>query len=202
MEYVEVIGKDTGMISAAQVMKHFSRLGSLPMQTEVTDVDGGGMLLDAGFNTVIRSMLECDARGGTTWFIGNGGSAGICSHMATDFTKNGGVRCAAFNDASLLTCFANDFGYENVFSEAIQRHAALRDVVMAISSSGESTNILRGSCTGRTVFTFSGFSRGNKLRSVGDVNFYVPAQDYGSVEITHLALLHGILDLMTGDKNG
>ena len=55
-------------------------------------------------------------------FVGNGGSAGICSHLAIDFSKNGGLRAMAFNDPSALTCLGNDLGYENVFAKQIEFH--------------------------------------------------------------------------------
>ena len=77
-------------------------------------------------------------------FIGNGASAAISSHMSTDFWKNGGIRAIAFNDSSLLTCLGNDYGYEYIFEKSIEMFAEEGDILVAISSSGESENILRG----------------------------------------------------------
>ncbi len=131
-------------------------------------------------------------------FIGNGGSASIASHMAEDFTKNGKLRSIAFNDAALLTCLANDYGYENVFKEAIKAYGDKDDILVAISSSGKSQNILNACKSakekGITVVTLSGFDIGNPLYKMGTLNFWVDANKYGIVEIAHLAILHTALD--------
>ncbi|HRH38077.1 MAG TPA: SIS domain-containing protein [Flavobacteriales bacterium] len=131
--------------------------------------------------------------------IGNGGSAGIASHQAVDYWKNGGVRAVAFNDSSLLTCIGNDLGFENLFAAPIERFADPDDVVFAISSSGSSPNILNAAAaarkTGCRLVTFSGFAPDNKLRSLGDLNFHVASHSYGLVEILHLFIIHTILDM-------
>src|SRR6185295_3206162 len=110
-------------------------------------------------------------------FVGNGGSAGICSHLAIDFSKNGGLRSLAFNDPSALTCLGNDLGYENVFAKQIDFHGRPGDLLIAISSSGRSPNILSAVAKARerecSVVTLSGFGDDNGLRRTGDVNFYV-----------------------------
>lgn len=140
--------------------------------------------------------------GGTIFFIGNGGSAGIASHMAIDFTKNGGYRALAFNDGAYLTCLGNDLGFDQVFAKPLEMHARKGDVLIAISSSGRSANILNGveaaKARGCNVITFSGFTADNPLRSRGDVNFYLASGEYGFVEVGHLALIHTILDLSMG----
>lgn len=132
-------------------------------------------------------------------FIGNGGSAAIASHSAIDFWKNGRIRAQCFNDPAQLTCLANDFGYEKVFSEAIKMFVRSGDVLFAISSSGESSNILnavaealRHDCF---IATFSGFAPENPLRNMGHVNFYVPSGEYGYVELAHQVIMHALLDL-------
>jgi D-sedoheptulose 7-phosphate isomerase len=134
--------------------------------------------------------------------IGNGGSAAIASHMAIDYSKNGGIRSLSFNDSSLLTCLGNDFGYEHVFAEAIRIHALPGDLLVAISSSGQSKNILNAVTVAKSlgcqVLTMSGFQDDNPLRTAGHMNLYVPSDQYGFVEIAHLALLHAALDLLMG----
>ena len=140
--------------------------------------------------------------GNKLMFIGNGGSAGIASHMAIDYSKNGGIRSLAFNDGAALTCIGNDLGYDNVFAKQVDLHARPGDLLVAISSSGKSMNILKAADTARergcTVYTFSGFGADNPLRTYGDLNFYVNSGEYGFVEISHLALIHSILDLEMG----
>ena len=137
-------------------------------------------------------------------FIGNGASAAIASHMSTDFWKNGGIRAIAFNDASLLTCISNDFGTPHLFEKPIEMFADEADVLFAISSSGRSENILTGVQAARSagghVITLSGFRPDNPLSSLGDLNFYVPVQEYGPVEITHHSICHCILDTIIKKK--
>jgi D-sedoheptulose 7-phosphate isomerase len=118
--------------------------------------------------------------------------------MATDYWKNGSMRAIAFNDASLLTCLSNDCGYENVFGKPVEMFADEGDILVAISSSGKSENILNGVRAARKmgayVVTLSGFKSDNPLRSMGDYNFFVPGGEYGPVEIIHLSITHCILD--------
>ena len=132
------------------------------------------------------------------FFIGNGGSAAVASHMAIDWMKNGGFATFGPGDAAQLTCLGNDLGFENIFAEPINRHGQLGDVLFAISSSGMSEDILHAVSAAKqkmmNVCTLSGFGEGNFLRGKGQVNFYVPSNSYGTVEIAHLAILHSILD--------
>lgn len=184
---------------------YFKFLGSLAKDIEVTakklEVLNGIKMEDA-FGQIffwLRLIRLSDMR--RAFFIGNGGSAAIASHAAIDFWKNGGIRAQCFNEAAQLTCLANDFGYERVFSEAIKMFVRSGDVLFAISSSGKSPNItnavqeaLRHDCF---VVTFSGFSSRNHLRTLGHINFYVPSDAYGFVELSHQIIIHAILDLYT-----
>jgi len=152
----------------------------------------------------IRMIVKQAASGGKLLFIGNGASAAISSHMATDFWKNAGIRAMAFNDASLLTCVSNDFGYKHVFEKPIEMFADSGDVLVAISSSGQSENILRAVSAARRkktkVVTLSGFSNDNPLRKSGGINFYVPAMRYGYVEVVHLSICHCLVDIIIDEK--
>jgi D-sedoheptulose 7-phosphate isomerase len=134
--------------------------------------------------------------------VGNGGSSAIASHMATDYSKNGDVRAMALNDSSMLTCLGNDLGYDRVFAKQIELYARPDDLVIAISSSGRSANILNAVKAARAakcaVVTFSGFTADNPLRRLGDINFYVASDRYGFVEIGHLTICHAILDFICG----
>ncbi|HAM59185.1 MAG TPA: phosphoheptose isomerase, partial [Candidatus Rokubacteria bacterium] len=129
----------------------------------------------------------------------------IASHQAVDYWKNGGMRAVAFNDPSLLTCVSNDFGYRHVFAKPIEMFADAGDALIAISSSGQSENILRGVEAARRarcrVITLSGFRPDNPLRRLGELNFWVPTDSYGHVEITHLAICHSVVDaIMAGRR--
>ena len=154
----------------------------------------------------IKMITEQAGSGGKLLFIGNGGSASIASHMAIDFWKNAGIRALAFNDSSLLTCISNDYGYSQVFEKPIEMFAKSGDVLIAISSSGESENILLGVKAAKVkrakVITLSGFAENNPLRKLGAVNFYVPSESYGHVEIVHLSICHCLADTIIENKNG
>jgi D-sedoheptulose 7-phosphate isomerase len=145
-----------------------------------------------------EGYVERALSGQRAFFIGNGGSAAIASHMATDFSNKGNVPSLALNDLSALTCISNDYKYENVFVKQLRWHAHAHDWLFAISSSGKSKNILWGADFalewGMEVVTLTGFSPRNKLREMGMVNFYVPSSDYGIVETAHLGILHALLE--------
>ena len=131
--------------------------------------------------------------------IGNGGSSAIASHIATDFSKNGGLRTIAFNDAPTLTCLGNDYGISEIFAKQLEFYAFPKDLVIIVSSSGKSPNIVRAAeqafTMGLDLVTLSGMNPDNVLRRKGMLNFFVPAKDYGLVEIAHLALLHSIVSV-------
>lgn len=164
-----------------------------------TDGAGGCLTREAAYDATLARALETTVRGGHIFFIGNGGSAGIASHMANDFSKNGGMPALCFNDGAALTCLGNDFGFEHVFAKQLEFHARHGDLLVAISSSGNSLNILLAIEAARTigcgVVTMSGFSAENKLRKLGDINFHVGVKDYGLVEVAHTALIHAVVDM-------
>lgn len=156
---------------------------------------------------MVGNLISTQASSGKKlMFIGNGASASISSHMSTDFWKTCGIRAVAFNDSSLLTCLGNDFGYEYIFEKSIEMFADCGDILIAISSSGKSENILRGVNSAKSkecsVITLSGFKNDNPLSSEGDYNFYVPAQEYGLVEVIHHSICHCILDAIVSHKEG
>jgi D-sedoheptulose 7-phosphate isomerase len=154
----------------------------------------GGDLIMAAVTTC-RSAIQ-DNR--SIFFIGNGGSASIASHMAADWTKTVKCRALCFNDPCFLTMFGNDCGFESIYTEPLLSHASADDILFAVSSSGQSANIV-GAATmarqrGLIVITLSGFNPDNPLRKCGHINFFVPSSEYGPVEVAHLAICHTILD--------
>lgn len=181
---------------------YFQTLTQLVREVAVTDGEGRLLTVDQGFGRVSQLGHAAHDAGNKIIFVGNGGSAGIASHLAIDFSKNGGMRSLAFNDAAALTCLGNDLGYENVFASQLDFHARPGDVLIAISSSGMSQSILRAVETARSrdcsVATLSGFTEDNALRPLGDVNFYIRSSSYGLVEVAHMAICHAILDLDLG----
>ena len=182
--------------------RYFETLAQVIREAEATDGSGNRIDLDRGVDWVRAAAHFAHEAGNKIMFVGNGGSAGIASHMSIDFSKNGKLRSMAFNDVSALTCLGNDLGYDKVFSTQLGFHARAGDLLIAISSSGRSPNILAAVATARErdckVVTFSGFDEDNELRRAGDVNFYMRSNLYGFVEIGHLSLCHAILDLDMG----
>lgn len=153
---------------------------------------------DQAVGRLIHIFLEARERGKSIYFIGNGGSAGIALHMAADFQKTGGFRTRTFYDPPLITCMANDYGYEYVFSKPLELYAQPGDVLVAISSSGNSVNIVNAAeIAGKRdckVVTLTGFSADNKLHGMGDLNVHVPSFAYGVVESLHSMMLQQVMD--------
>jgi D-sedoheptulose 7-phosphate isomerase len=135
--------------------------------------------------------------------VGNGGSAAMASHVAVDLTKAAGCRAITFNESDLLTCFANDYGYENWVEKALQFYADKDDLVILISSSGKSPNIINGANWakkfGLGVITLSGFDLDNPLKKIGDVNLWVDSKGYNIVEMAHHIWLVAIVDYIVGN---
>ncbi len=185
---------------------YFNQLCHLQLNAVVTSEDNESLTLSHGFHHYIQYVQSMRQARGKLLFVGNGGSAGICSHLAIDYSKNGHIPSMAFNDASAITCIGNDFGYEHVFAKQIEFHARQEDILIAISSSGNSANIVNAvkaaRMVGCKVVTLSGFHPDNVLRRLGDINFYVSAKEYGVVEVSHLALGHALLDYIIQEEAG
>ena len=147
---------------------------------------------------ICACFLKAQEQGGICYIVGNGGSAGIASHMANDFLKTLGLRCLTLTDSNLLTCIGNDLGYENVYSMPLKVLMKKEDMLIAISSSGQSPNILKAAQIakekGAQVVTLSGFLEDNPLRSLGDLNIWLNSDQYGLIEIGHFFVLHTVVD--------
>jgi D-sedoheptulose 7-phosphate isomerase len=168
--------------------------------------------IGAKIKDVDNAMLEhlCDlfrqihSRGRKAIFVGNGGSAAIASHVAVDLTKAAGIRGINFNEADLLTCFANDYGYERWAEMALAFYADSGDAAVLISSSGRSPNIVNAAksakARGMNVVTFSGFDHDNPLRSLGDLNFWVDSHFYNVVEMVHHIWLLAAVERLAGKQ--
>lgn len=172
--------------------KYFKKISEQISQVDIT-------LLDAAR----KMILKANSKGGKVILAGNGGSAAIASHVSVDLTKNGGVRAINFNEPDLITCFANDYGYENWVEKAIEFYADFADLAILISSSGTSKNIINGGRKakniGLKVITFSGFNADNPLRQLGDINFWVDSKAYNIIEMTHSIWLLAIVDQIIGN---
>jgi D-sedoheptulose 7-phosphate isomerase len=137
--------------------------------------------------------------------FGNGGSAAIASHVSVDLTKNANIRAVNFNEADLITCFANDYGYERWIEKAIDFYADDKDVLILISSSGKSLNMINACKAARNkkiskIITFTGHDKNNPLSKHGDINFWIDSKAYNFVENTHQVWLLTIVDLIIGKR--
>ena len=138
-------------------------------------------------------------RGKKVIIFGNGGSAAIANHFSVDLTKISKIRCVNFNESSLLTCFSNDYGYENWVKKTLEFHADAGDLIILISSKGESKNMINACKYLRKkrffpVITLTGFKKNNSLSKIGHINFWVNSKIYNHVENTHQLLLLSLVD--------
>ena len=132
------------------------------------------------------------------YWIGNGGSAALASHLAQDLLRAGRIRSQALTDSSLLTCTANDHGYQDVFRRPLTTLGRAGDALVAISSSGMSPNVVSAAEAslqiGMTLVTVSAFSPDNALRALpAALAFHAPTECFGHAELAHGALLHSTM---------
>ena len=173
---------------------HTSRLAGILDQLSVRDANGNELDQDEGFTHLKNLTLKVRRPGNRIFFIGNGASASMASHFAADIAKNGKIATETFSDLSLLTAIANDISYDHVFAEPLRLKMITGDMLIAISSSGNSPNVLLGAETFKerkgTVVTLSAMREDNSLRKLGSLNFYLPAETYGLAETAHAAVMH------------
>lgn len=165
--------------------------------TEVKTIEA-----ETAFSKIVEIFLVAKKENKQLFFIGNGGSAAIAGHMTADFMKNGRMHTISLNDPALLTCMGNDYGYEFIFSRPLDFLGKKADILVTISSSGNSPNIINAIHAARErqmkIITLSGFLRNNKSRQLGDYNIYVPISHYGIVESIHHFLLQQFVDGIAG----
>ena len=155
---------------------------------------------DDGIRILVEEFTKHKINQSQLFFIGNGGSSAIASHMTADYMKNGGMNTYSLYDNAVTTCMGNDYGYEYIFSRPMEFLVREGDLVVAISSSGNSANIVNAIETARMkkadIITFTGFETGNRVKQLGDINVYVPCKKYGIVESIHNLILQQIVDLI------
>lgn len=177
---------------------YIAQFGSLLERGEITGKDGAPLGMEPGMSVAMKLLVEVRKNFGSVYVIGNGGSAGVASHAVIDFVNVAKLRAFTLHESALITCMANDYGYENVFSRTLAQMAKPGDVLIAISSSGNSKNIRNAAAKmveiGGKVITLSGFAGNNPLRSLGDINIWLDSDNYGLVEIGHQFILHNMSD--------
>lgn len=160
--------------------------------------------MDEGFSLWKELTLKLRNHNRTVFMIGNGASASMASHLAADLAKNTSLHTEVFSDLSLMTAISNDLGYEKVFAEPLRHRGRPGDMLVAISSSGKSPNILAAVGVAKgldiTVVTLSSMDPANPLRSTGTLNAYISADTYGIAETCHAAILHYWMDLVEKEK--
>lgn len=188
------------ILQAGSWKQHVEVLGSLLSGLDCTGRKGEEWTTDEAFACWRDWAVACRKARRTLYLIGNGASASMASHFSADLAKNAHLHTEVFSDLSLVTAIANDLGYDQVFSEPLSRRASEGDMLVAISSSGRSRNILEAvevaGKRGLTVVTLSAMAPDNPLRRAGDLNFYVAAETYGHAETAHAAILHHWMDMM------
>ncbi len=161
-------------------------------------------LPDELFEKSIKLIKKTVNKKGKVYLVGNGGSSSIASHVSVDFAKIANVPSATFNNANLITCLANDYGYENWVVEAIKSYLNSNDMIILISSSGTSKNIVNAAkyCKKKSInlITLSGFNKNNPLSKYGNVNFYINCNQYNFVEMSHHIILVYLVDIFAKNK--
>ena len=155
---------------------------------------------------VAKYIELINSNNGKIIVVGNGGSAAIASHVSLDLLKAANIRSINFNESSLLTCFANDYGYEYWVEKAIEFYADKNDLVILISSSGQSENIINGAIKTKQMklplITLSGFLEDNPLKEIGDINLWADSEKYNIVESTHQVWLLSVVDYLIENREG
>tara|TARA_E500000178_G_C16991633_1_gene741084 strand:+ start:641 stop:1201 length:561 start_codon:yes stop_codon:yes gene_type:complete len=163
--------------------------------TRLTKVDN---ILEIKLLKLFDHFLKVKKNKNKILIFGNGGSAAIASHFSVDMTKIGDIRTVNFNESDLLTCFSNDYGYENWVKKCIEFYADKGDLVILISSSGESQNMINAAKLTKKkklkLATFTGFKSNNRLSKYGDINFWVNSKIYNHIENIHLYWLLMLTD--------
>lgn len=163
-------------------------------------------ILDIGENNLIKLfqikkiLLTAKRKNKRVFVFGNGGSASIASHFSVDLTTNCKIKCHNFNEANLITCLSNDFGYKNWIKNSLNYFSEKGDVLILISSSGNSDNMIEALKYAKKnklkVITFTGFSKNNKLNKMSKINIWIDSINYNFIENSHQVLLLLLVDWM------
>lgn len=188
------------------LLSRLERFRDIIAQTAISDRSSVSLPLEAGMDSLCQQLARLRERRGQLYIIGNGGSAGVAAHAVTDFFNVAQLRASTLHESSLLTCMANDYGYENAFARMLSQVLSPEDMLIAISSSGNSLNIRNAVSAAREIgaftLTLSGFKESNPLRAMGDSNVWLDSQDYGFVEIGHQFILHNLADRFNDKLKG
>ena len=157
-------------------------------------------------NQIKKILITVKKNKSKILIFGNGGSAAIASHFSVDLTKNAKIRCTNYNESNLITCFSNDFGYEHWVEMAIKYYGNKGDVLIVISSSGKSKNMINACIAARKkkfskIITLTGHLVNNPVKKLADINLWVNSKAYNYIENIHQFWLLSLVDLIIGNKN-
>jgi len=179
-------------------MQHLEQFKNVLSNTKISIKNKQVHSFELGLDLVVEKLLQIGDEKRNLYVIGNGGSAGIAAHAVTDFANVCKLKASTLHESSLLTCMANDYGYENALARMLDLVLNPGDVVIAISSSGKSANIVNATAKAKSKGAFSitltGFVNSNPVREAGDLNIWVDSNDYGLIEVGHQFILHHISD--------
>ena len=150
-------------------------------------------------------ILKTKKKGGRVIICGNGGSSATASHVAVDLSLNGNIKTINFNEYDLITCFANDFGYENWVKKSLEIYANKNDLLILLSCSGNSKNLVNANLfakkKGIKTITFTGCKKVNKLNKIkNNINLWIDSNKYNVIEIIHHMILLNIIDSLIKKK--
>lgn len=176
------------------------------LQSTRVTFNGAECTVEEGIKIWYERARQVQEEGGMLFFCGNGASCTMAEHMSHDWFQNAKVNTYTVSETSHLTAISNDVSYADVFAYRIERVMTEKDILVTISSSGNSPNVIRAieeaKKKGSFVITVSGKGADNKSRKMGDLNFYVPLDTYGLVESAHAVLLHSALDAFLDEYMG
>lgn len=153
------------------------------------------------FLKIIKILRKYNKKKNKVHIFGNGGSSAIASHFSMDLTNNSNIKCLNYNDASLITCYSNDFGFSNWISRVIDKYGYKDDLLIIVSSSGRSKNMINAIKSAKqkkfsNIITLTGFSKNNPVKKAGDLNLWLDSDEYNIIENIHQFWLLMVVDLI------
>lgn len=195
---MDVAAKDFSIAETITLSHCIQSFSHIIQSTTITTRQQESITTHLGMHEILMYLDKCRTQNGTVYIAGNGGSAAIAGYAVVDFINMNKIRATAMLDATVTTCISNDYGYEHVYEKQLAQFIEENDVLTAISSSGQSKNIMNAASVAKNrnakVFTLTGFLIDNPLRRMGDYNLWLNSKDYGQVEIGHAFILHCLTD--------
>ena len=149
-----------------------------------------------------QNIVKTSKKNGVVYILGNGGSISTANHISVDLLKNAKINSKSLYNDNLITCFSNDYGYENWMQKYLEYNANNKDLIIFLSVSGESKNILKAAKFAKkkriNFFSLTGFKKNNSLNRISKHKIWVNSHSYNKVEILHFSLLAIIVDMIIG----